>query len=365
MRSMLENIIIQKIESGGPISFSEFMDMALYYPSLGYYSSDKAKIGKHGDYYTSPVLSSLFGETIGRQMEEMWFVLDKKPFTIVEYGAGTGALSHDILNYLKGNAEMYHQLRYCIIEKSVSMQQLQKLMANEKVSWHNSISEIGEINGCVLSNELLDNFPVHRVVMKDELMEVFVDYKDGFKETLKPAAESLKNYLREQNIVLPVDYQTEINLDAIDWIKDIAANLKTGFVLTIDYGFPASELYNSTRNSGTMVCFKNHEVNYSPYENIGLQDITVHVNFSALTHWGKKYGLETNGFTTQDHFLRSLGLVNYLRKLEIENRDGNRNLILQINKLLMEMGNKFKVLIQQKGIKRSMLTGMQFSSPID
>lgn len=361
----LSEIIKDKIETAGPISFRDFMEMALYYPDLGYYNSSQKKIGKHGDYYTSPVLSSLFGEIIGKQMEEMWILLDKKPFTIVEYGAGTGVLCHDIINYLKSNPALYYQLNYCIIEKSEAMRHEEKKLLNEKVSWYNSINEIPEINGCILSNELLDNFPVHKVIMKDELMEVFVDYKNEFVEVLKPANEDLKNYLLAQNVVLPKDYATEINLQAIDWIKEIALNLKLGFVLTIDYGFPASEFYSSKRNSGTLICYKGHEVNNSFYSDIGSQDITAHVNFSAINDFGKKYGLECTGFTTQALFLRSWGLGNYLRKLEMENKeDDKKDFIFQINKLLMDMGNKFKVLIQQKGVKSKMLTGMQFAQQL-
>jgi SAM-dependent MidA family methyltransferase len=137
-------------------------------------------------------------------------------------------------------------------------------------------------------------------------------------------------------------------------------------VLTIDYGFPAEELYNTNRNTGTLVCFKDHQVNYDPYSNIGLQDITVHINFSALNHWGRKEGLELNGFTTQNHFLRSLGLMNYLRQMEISATDENsRASIFQIQKLLLDMGNKFKVLIQQKGVEKKRLSGMQFSIPLN
>lgn len=361
LRSMtISEILISKIEKEGPVSFRDFMEIALYYPTLGYYDSAQNRIGERGDYYTSPVLSSLFGSMIGKQLEEMWHILDKKDFTIVEYGAGTGALCFDILSYLKNNEALFAGLRYCIIERSETMRKLEKTNLNEKVSWYSSINEIDEVNGCILSNELLDNFPVHKVVMKEDLMEVFVDYQNEFIEVLKPANDDLKNYLQEQDIILPKDYSTEINLQAIDWIKDIAANLEKGFVLTIDYGFSASELYSPKRNSGTLVCYKNHETNDSPYSNIGSQDITAHVNFTALNHWGKKSGLECAGFTTQEYFLRSLGLVNYLRQLEMDHNADNKNLIIQIQKLLMEMGNKFKVLIQQKGVKNKMLTGMQF-----
>jgi SAM-dependent MidA family methyltransferase len=360
----LSEILKQKIKKEGPVSFRDFMEMALYYPALGYYNSERNKIGKEGDYYTSPVLSSLFGELIGRQIEEMWMVLDKRPFTIVEYGAGTGALCNDILHYLQNNSPLYNELKYCIIEKSESMQKRQKQTLPSKVSWHDSINELAPVNGCILSNEVLDNFPVHKVKMQKELMEVFVNYNNGFEELLKPANEKLKNYLQEQDIVLPENYCTEINLQAIDWIKDIASNLAAGFVLTIDYGFSSDVLYSSERNSGTLICYKGHQVNSSPYSDIGKQDITAHVNFSALSCWGKKYDLQCSGFTTQAHFLRSLGLMNCLRKLELENPKNNRDFIFQVNQLLMDMGNKFKVLIQQKKVKSKMLTGVQFAMPL-
>ena len=360
----LSEILKEKIKKEGPVSFRDFMDTALYYPSIGYYNSTTNKIGRNGDFYTGPVLSSLFGEMIGKQIEEMWLLLDKKPFTIIEYGAGTGALCFDILNYLKNNGVLFQGLNYCIIEKSESMKVMQKKLLPEKVKWYDSIPEIGKINGCVLSNEVLDNFPVHRVVMKEELMEIFIDYENNFIEVLNPANEEIKKYLNEQNIHLPKDYCTEINLQALDWIKEIADNLDRGFVLTIDYGFPANELYNEKRNSGTLICYKGQEINSSFYSDIGKQDITAHVNFTALNIWGEKAGLQCLGFTTQANFLRSLGLMNLLRKLETENKDQNMSDILfQINQLLMSMGNKFKVLIQQKGVKSKMLSGLQFANP--
>ena len=360
----LSEIIQLKIKSDGPVSFHDFMEMALYYPSLGYYNSGKSKIGKEGDFYTSPIVSSLFGELIGKQIEEMWTVLDKKPFTIVEYGAGTGSLCNDILCYLKNNPTLYEQLSYCIIEKSEALRKKQQSHLPKKVSWHNSIREIAPMNGCVLSNELLDNFAVHRVKMEKELMEIYVDYDNDFLEILRPASQQLKNYLNEQNIELPSGYVTEINLEAIEWIKEISENLEKGFVLTIDYGYAGEEFYDPKRNSGTIVCYKNHQVNTSFYTDIGNQDITAHVNFSALSHWGKKAGLECSGFTTQANFLRSLGLMNSLRNFELRDPENNRAAIWQIQKLLMDMGTKFKVLIQQKNLKSLLLTGSQFGMPL-
>ncbi len=360
----LSEILKKKIKKEGPLSFHDFMEMALYYPRIGYYNSERNKIGKEGDYYTSPVVSSIFGELIGKQIEEMWNLLDKEPFTIVEYGAGTGALCLDILKYLENNPPLYSELKYCIIEKSEAMQKSQKQILPAKVDWYGSVKELAPVTGCILSNEVLDNFPVHKVEMKNELMEVFVNYREGFREMLKPASEKLKNYLQEQDIALPENYCTEINLEAIEWIRDVAAHLAKGFVLTIDYGFSSGELYNEKRNSGTLICYKGHKVNSSLYSDIGKQDITAHVNFSALSCWGKKYHLQCSGFTTQAYFLRSLGLMNYLRKLELESPKNTRDFIFQVQQLLMDMGNKFKVLIQQKRVKSNMLTGVQFTMPL-
>ncbi|MCF6404102.1 SAM-dependent methyltransferase [Chitinophaga filiformis] len=356
----LSEIITEKISSKGPISFRDFMEMALYYPQLGYYTSDRNKIGAKGDYYTSSNLSTVFGAMIGRQLEEMWDLMGREAFTIVEYGAGTGALCHDLLEYLKTNKPLYNQLRYCIIEKSPFMRQLEKAHLSEKVEWYDAIADIGEFNGCVLSNELLDNFSVHEVVMADELMEVFVDYDNGFCEVLLPAQQLLKDYLQQLHIILPKGFRTEINLQAIDWLKEIARSLKKGFVLTIDYGYPSIELYREYRCSGTLVCYHGHQINADPYHYIGEQDITAHVNFSALHHWGLKNGLECCGFTEQGYFLRALGLMDYLRtggqNVESEHLSHPEK-AMSIFRLLNDIGTKLKVLIQQKGLIAAELTG--------
>lgn len=357
----LAGIIKEKISKDGPISFHDFMEMALYYPQLGYYTSERNKIGAKGDYYTSASLSAVFGAMIGRQLEEMWNLTGRSGFTIVEYGAGTGALCHDLLNYLKNNKPFYDRLQYCIVEKSPSMRAKEKEHLFEKVSWHNSITDIGNFTGCVLSNELLDNFSVHEVVMGDELMEVFVDYQDGFFESLRPAPEELKDYFRQLNIALPGGFRTEVNLHAIDWIREIARSLKQGFVLTIDYGHPSAELYSEYRRSGTLMCYHAHQVNADPYHHIGEQDITAHVNFSALKHWGLKNGLECCGFTDQGYFLRALGLMDYLRRSgeNVESRASScHEKAIAIHSLLNGIGTKLKVFIQRKGPVAKELTGL-------
>jgi len=373
MQLSLSDIIQKKIRKEGPISFHDFMEMALYYPELGYYTSASDKIGKHGDYYTSPYFTSIYGDLVAKQLEEMWLLTGKTDFTIVEYGAGTGALCLDILNRLKNNPEFYAKLKYCIIEKSEAMRRKEReiLLAAEindgKIYWYNSIQEIPPFTGCVLSNEVVDNFSVHKVVMRENgLMEVFVDYEDGFTEVLLPAQEKLKNYFAGLNITLPIGFHTEVNLQAIEWIKEISDSLHKGFVLTIDYGYPSSELYRSYRRLGTMICYNKHTVNDLPYNDIGQQDITTHVNFSALDVWGVQYGLRSCGFTSQSQFLLGLGLTEQLRRMELNKKNNYliKEKLLLLHTLLMSMGKKIKVLIQQKGLERPVLSGLRFCEPL-
>jgi SAM-dependent MidA family methyltransferase len=355
----LSEIIAQKINDGGPISFHDFMKMALYYPGLGYYTSLKNRIGPGGDYYTSPCVASFFGELIGKQIEEMWRLSGEGEFTIVEYGGNNGMLCNDILNQIRNNRELYSKARYYIIEKNFGNEKKFDGI-HENATRCDSINDINITNGCVLSNELVDNFPVHRVVMKGELMEIFVDHNNGgFKEVLIPASDALTDYFDQLNIHLPEGFQTEVNLQAINWIEEVAAKLEKGFVITIDYGFPSSKLYHEQRRSGTLLCYHKHRINSSPYENIGEQDITSHVNFSALQHWGSKYGLDCCGFTDQASFLRALGLTSHIRVMEQSGRYSVKEIkekLFFVHNLLMDMGSKLKVLVQQKGMPMQQLS---------
>ncbi len=360
----LSDIIVQKIKDTGPVSFRDFMDICLYYPELGYYTSANNKIGATGDYYTSACLTPAFGATIGRQLEEMWRILGSKSFTIVEYGAGTGFLCHDILDYLKNNEELYDKLHYCIIEKSAAMREKEKAHLHEKVSWYDSIKDIPINIDCILSNELVDNFPVHQVVMKDELMEVFVDYDNGFTELLVPAKKALSNYLNELSVQLPRGFRTEINLAATEWIKEIAACIKKGFVITIDYGYTSTDMYRPYRSEGTLVCYNKHKAGDEFYKNAGSQDITAHVNFSALMHWGEKNGLACCGCTSQANFLLACGFIDFFMK-EMESvqctPENYKRAAFLKHTLLVNMGSKFKVLIQCKGLNAPPLLGLSLS----
>ena len=350
----LREIIREKIQHDGPLTFRDFMEISLYHPQFGYYTSPRPRLGEDGDFYTSAYVTGLFGELLAHQFEEMWRALGSGPFTIVEYGAGTGLLCRDILSRLKENGALYEKLNYFIIDKSGAMRERERRLLPEKVEWRGSIGEVGAVSGCIFSNELVDNFSVHRVVMEDDLMEIYVGYDRDFIELLRPAPEMLKDYLIRSGVKLPRGYRAEINIEATQWIQEVGEVLQRGWVMTIDYGYSAATLYS--KRSGTLACYYRHRVHHCPYENIGEQDITTHVNFSALDHWGRRKGLEVGGFTNQTHFLQGLGLTGRLRIREqngMEEKDRD-----QLRTFLMDMGRQFKVLIQHKGMGQVKLSGL-------
>ena len=359
----LQELIVEKIHRQGPIPFIEYMEMALYHPGLGYYTSGREKFGRQGDYYTSAVLSSLYGKMIARQVVEMWHHTGKGAFNVVEYGAGTGMLCRDIMQALS-NEPIFPHIQYYIIEKSESLRQKQQTICPPGVQWISSIAEISGFTGCVLASEVLDNFAIHLVSMEETLQEIYVDYKKDFKEVLRQARPELIAYFAQQHIVLSKPYRTEINLEALSWLQQIAEHMDSGYLITIDYGYLKNDYYSAKRSLGTLACYSRHQVTADPYSDVGSKDITAHVNFSALHEYGLQYGLETCGYTNQNYFMRSLGLAGYLRELETEDLY-SKEVMMQVNKLLFDMGDKFKILIQSKGIPRLPLTGMMFSAPIN
>ncbi|PWT71360.1 MAG: hypothetical protein C5B59_18265 [Bacteroidetes bacterium] len=357
----LEEIIIERIQQEGPISFKDYMDLCLYHPVHGYYNSQDKKIGKDGDYYTSPCVSPAFGAMISKQLEEIWQQMGCKSFIVVEYGAGNGLLAHDILLYASQNAEFYRNLDYYIIEKSPYMRAEAGKILPSKVKWCQRLKDLGWFSGCIISNELLDNFPVHQIVMQDRLMEVFVGYRDQFTENLVNGNEQLIEYFKELNVFLPYGFRTEVNLDAIEWLNEIGAQLREGCVLTFDYGYLSLELYRHHRSDGTLLCYKDHQVNESPYQDIGKQDMTAFVNFSALHHWGEKFGLVGYGYIDQACFLQRLGFEKYLHQSLNGNPfhyDDSKE--KQIKKILLQnLGRHIKVLIQAKNFDANSLTCLQ------
>ncbi|ANH83661.1 hypothetical protein A8C56_02650 [Niabella ginsenosidivorans] len=358
----LSEIIVQKIREAGPVSFKKYMELCLYHPDLGYYMVPEHPTRPAGDYYTCASLTPVFGIAIGRQLEEMWNCLNRSVFTIVEVGGGPGLLCKAILSYLRRNKPMYDRLRYYIVEKNAHTSCGPEEDFDQKVTCFNSLKECPAIEGCILSNELLDNFPVHQVVMQDELKEVFVDYRDGFVEILQPAGKELRNYFSELNVTLPENFRTEVNLAANSWMRDVADVLNKGYILTIDYGYLSSELYQPSKSRGTLLSYYKHSVSEDYFSHIGRQDITSHINFSALIHWGNKYGFRNCGFTLQCYFLLSLGIRDIINEMLSANKNvvGASAKAAQLyHTLLMDMGSRMKVLIQEKGGCCKNLSGLK------
>jgi SAM-dependent MidA family methyltransferase len=355
----LSELIINRIRENGAISFRDYMEMALYHDDLGYFTSSAHTIGKKGDFFTSPFISSAFGAMIGRQIEEFRKQISGD-FTIVEYGAGTGLLCCDILEYLKLNHKDFESIRYVIIEKSSVLRKISQKYLGSQVTWLDDIKKLGTFNGCIISNELFDNFPVHRMVWQNQqFMEVFVDYQHGFKEVLKPAKTDIVNAFEYTHIDFPHGFYTEVCMDALEWFKNVSRVLNKGYIVTIDYGYLLEELLQQQRTFGTIRCYHEHRVNFDLYQRPGEQDITSDVNFSSLCYCGAKNGFEFTGYVTQNHFLRALGFVPYLSDLN----DSNENKIFACTTLLNQMGKKFKVLIQQKNLPCSPLSGLTFQEP--
>ncbi|MFV9510008.1 class I SAM-dependent methyltransferase [Tepidibacillus sp. LV47] len=364
--------IIQEIQKQKDhrITFYHFMKMALYEPELGYYTKDRTKIGKTADFYTSSSVGPVFGKTIANTFLEMLpFCTDQRNYNILEMGGGNGRFARDVLTGIKEkNQKIYEKLTYYMIETSPYHQHLQKEYLKEHlehVKWVNHLDEIPKpFQGVIFSNELVDSFPVHMVQMQDgKLKEIYVTWDDEKREFIEVldqlSTQELAKYFQEQNITLKEGQIAEVNLDAIQWMETMARFLDKGYMITIDYGYPADELYASHRHNGTLMCYHRHVANENPYQNIGDQDITSHVNFSILMNTGEKLGLKTILFTTQSYFLLNSGILEYLQEIEVSQM-GHRDLFhdeaLKMNRAIRqlitpgEMGETFKVLVQKKNV---------------
>ncbi len=332
LRSLIVNRILNRPQRR--VTFAEFMEWALYEPTLGYYAAERQKIGAGGDFVTSPHLGADFGELLAEQFFDLWISLDQPSlFQLIEMGAGQGLIAKDVLGYLHDRAShsdyaaFWQAIQYIVIEKSVShIQEQQFWLKNftEKVVWK-EWQEIPDdsIIGCCFSNELVDALPVHLFeVQATKLYEVYVTIKPDtspsssnevlFKEVLDtPSSPELEQYLTRLEVNLtayPDGYRSEIGLAALNWLNTVAQKLSRGYVLTIDYGHTANQYYSLQRDGGTLQCYYQQAHHNDPYWNIGRQDLTAHANFTALVQQGTRCGLEKLAFTQQGLFLMSLGL---------------------------------------------------------
>ncbi|MDY6902969.1 MAG: class I SAM-dependent methyltransferase [Cyanobacteriota bacterium] len=361
------------------ITFAEYMDLALYHSEYGYYSQKANDLGKQGDFFTSVHLGADIGEMLAIQFVEMWEILGKpESFDLIEMGAGQGYLAADILKYIQQEYPgFFKTLKYRIVEKSIGLKQLQQQRLKEfDITWC-ELEQIpnNSITGCFFSNELVDAFPVHQFKIENgELQEIYVTINKQseieistpsspsspsnlFTEiTDKPSTPELVDYLNSLEINInqyPDGYRSEINLAALEWLSVVADRLQRGYVLTIDYGYIKNRYYNPRRDRGTLQCYTQHHRHNDPYINIGQQDITAHVDFTALEKNGDRLGLEKIGLTQQGLFLMALGLGERVASLSQSNQPLSTILKRRdsLHQLLDPMGlGGFHVLVQAKGL---------------
>ena len=352
----------ERIAACGGLPFAEFMAACLYHPRYGYYMTPRERIGKQGDFFTSSSVHALFGRLIARQLAQMAALLGDGPFQVVEQGAGEGHLALDILDALAAEFPgLYARLSYTLVEVGPTSRarQARTLAAHaDHVQWC-AADEWSLTSGCFLSNELVDAFPVHVVEKRGGgWQELFVvnAADNGFAEEFRaPSTPALADHFQWLGTAPIEGNRAEVNLAAPAWMRRVGARLERGFVITIDYGYPAPELYALHRRAGTLLCYRQHQADDDPYTAVGEKDITSHVDFTALQLAGAEAGLTTLWFGEQYRFLLALGFVEELLRLQAQCADEReaRALRLTLKNLILPeqgMGEVFKVLVQGKGV---------------
>ena len=317
-----------EIEEHGPITFARFMERALYEPGLGYYRRPTARPGRAGDFLTAPETHPVFGRMVARQVHEVWRLLDRpSPFVVREHGAGEGALAVAILDGLAADESgLLEAIRYEPVE--VEEARLRAFEARVAEAGHGGrIGAPGRepVAGVILANEVLDALPVHRVRRPPEagaaeLEELFVDW-DGARFVERagpPSTPALAARLRDDRVELRPGQLAEICLEVDGWVTAVAASLDRGALLALDYGHPAAELYGPRRMAGTLLGYVGHRVHDDPLANVGRQDLTAHVDLTAVERAARGAGLEPMGTTTQARFLVALGIEDVLRAVQAD-----------------------------------------------
>jgi SAM-dependent MidA family methyltransferase len=355
---LIQHIHAEIGRAGGSISFARYMELALYAPGLGYYMAGARKLGAEGDFVTAPEVSPLYGRTLARQVAQ---VLDASHPEVLEVGAGSGALAAAILAELETVGALPE--RYLILELSPDLRSRSRdtLAARvphllERVAWLNQLPP--SFRGCIIGNEVLDAMPVHRFVRSHgESLEAFVHRGDGgFIERDHQASDELR--AAADRLPLPDDdYRTEVQLVACGFIRSIADMLEKGVALFVDYGFPRHEYYHPQRSRGTLMCHYRHHAHADPYYLPGLQDITSHIDFSAIAEAGASGGLDLLGYASQAHFLINCGLTDLLARTPADDARAYLPLARQVDKLTSpaEMGELFKVIALGRGVPQHLL----------
>ncbi|MCW8908409.1 MAG: SAM-dependent methyltransferase [Sedimenticola sp.] len=351
----LVELIRQEIaQAGGRLPFDHYMERVLYAPGLGYYAAGARKFGQAGDFVTAPELSPLFARCLARQCSEVLAGLEPGG-DILEVGAGSGILAADLLQELERLDSLPG--RYLILDLSPELQQRQRRTLSQRVphllprvTWLSAFPGEG-FRGVVLANELLDAMPVHRFRVSDgDIQEQFVEARgERFELTWRePETPGLAQAVKRVLSGLEVEdgFESEINLRAGPWLASLAVSLQQGVVLLIDYGHSRAEYYHPARNRGTLMCHYRHRAHPDPLVYPGLQDITAHVEFTAVAEAAQGAGFQVAGYTTQAYFLMASGLDRLVAASDPDDVAGHMALVEGVKRLTLptEMGERFKVL---------------------
>jgi SAM-dependent MidA family methyltransferase len=337
---MLERIAAEISSSGGWISFARYMELALHAPG-GYYAGGARKFGAAGDFVTAPELGTLFARTLARQLREL------KIERVLELGAGSGALAQALIKELG--------CEYLILETSADLRARQQARLGVRAKWLDRLPE--RFRGAIVANEVVDAMPVHAVAWRESgVAERGVAFENNnflWKEI--PASGAVRDAAHE--IAVPVPYESEINLAGRAWMHTLGERLESGAIFIIDYGFPRHEYYHPDRAAGTLMCHHRHSAHGDVFARPGEEDITAHVDFSALAEAARDAGLEVLGYATQAQFLVNCGITDVLAEANVENALHYAPLAAEAGKLLSpaEMGELFKVLAVGRGVAPPLL----------
>ena len=378
----LRPLIVRRIRERGPMTVAAFMDMALYHPQLGYYTRAPRRTGRAGDFYTSVDVGPQFGALVAAQLDEMrrLHAVGGGPaeLDLVEVGAGNGQLARDVLDAAESTYPALHAAaRLTLVETSPAARAVQpQTLGRHRARLHASLTHLPDrIAGVILANELLDALPVHAVTMTDRgLREVFVDEAGGrFVERVGPlSSPALEHHFEALGTMPAPGWRGEVSLAAGAWMRTAARRLTRGFILLIDYGRSARELYTGGHASGTLTTFRGHRVDAAGDDreqpggpawlsNPGERDITSHVDFTSLGRAAREEGLDVLGLVDQTRFLLGLGALDTLEEPQDGTAALRRRLALKTLLVPGGLGSTHQVLALGKGMGRPALKGFSFS----
>ena len=360
LSEQLKTKIIQFIHSNqGWMSFDRFMDFALYDPELGYYTGALRKFGEKGDFVTASEISNFFAKTLCIQFKEIFQSVSK---SIIEIGAGSGQFALQVIQSLSSDHENINHYFILEISPSLRKQQYELLTKNlpshlfSKIQWIDEIPK--EYEGIIFCNEFLDALPVE-LIKKDSGMyyQKGIGIENDLLVWKEKPIDDISNYEEIDLRNLPDDYVAEYPLYIKNWLKKISQSLNKGIVFIIDYGFNQREYFHEQRSQGTLMCHFKHYAHDNPLIQVGIQDITTHVNFSYVAREASKLGLNITGFISQANFLINCGILNLLETINLENRALYMKSVSEVQKLLSpsEMGDLFKVMTLEKNIDIDLL----------